>query len=127
MKFLMAVLFTVLSFSATAETIKIENNGNITAYVDTDLIRKTGNLVMLPALLDFKEKIRGFSSAVLIMEYNCETGEQRLLKLVEFSGAMGTGDKTDDDTERSKFLINKWIRVNPMNSLDEYYFKLACK
>ena len=93
-------LITLLLLSsgpAYAEWILIDNDKpGMTIYVNSDTIRRKGNLVKMWELFDFE--IAGHVadtshlSVKMHSEYDCTKGRKRELAMKSFSGNMGRGN-----------------------------------
>jgi hypothetical protein len=107
---------------AYGEWVKIATTDQgMTAYVDLATIHRTGNLVMLWALVDF-ETVRGNSSLSRKeqVECDCVNERHRLLAGAWFSEHMGHGDVDAIDSDESK-----WNSVEP-ESIPQMLWKVAC-
>ena len=93
-------------------------------YVDRATIRKSGNLVKMWNLKNYKtvRTLAGYSllSMMTQEEYDCMEEKRRLLAFTWFDGQMGNGKVvvTDSDT-------GKWSPIRP-GSIAETMFEVAC-
>ena len=92
------------------------------AYADPTTIRKTGNIVKMWSLYDYKfPQKQGVISIRQKSEYNCTEKKRRQLFLSAYSGRMGNGktiliyNQPDDDWERF-----------PLGSVRKAMLKFAC-
>lgn len=97
-----------------------------TVYIDSDTIRREGNLVTLWQLIDFKwmqGNPRGtprFLSTKTHKQFNCAEKRLRLFAFTEFSRPMGTGIPDDGYVDKSN-----WIPVEP-ESINQALWEVAC-
>jgi hypothetical protein len=100
-------------------------NDDITQYVDQKSIQKQGNKVKIGRMLDYSKvqtfKKYSFLSSVSRHEYDCVKETTRLLDLTLYSGNMKKGDVTYSH----KNIKAKAYSMKP-ETVDEYYFKMAC-
>ena len=106
-----------------AETEKdIKRENSFIAYADPATIRKTGNLVKMWSLYDYKlPQKSGVISARQKSEYNCTEKKRRQLFLSAYSGKMNNGEtiliynQPEDNWERS-----------PLGSVRKAMLEFAC-
>ena len=106
-----------------AETEKdIKSKNSFIAYADPATIRKTGNMVKMWSLYDYKlPQKSGVISARQKSEYNCTEKKRRQLFLSAYSGRMNSGEtiliynQPEDDWERS-----------PLGSVRKAMLEFAC-
>lgn len=115
----------VVSSSAAAEWVSVTGDNNFTAYFDSATIRKTGNMVKMWVMFDFKktardEKNNPYISLVAQMEYNCNEEQTRQLYMTQFSGNMTKGEVV-----YSGRGSENWEPVSP-HSMNETFWKIAC-
>ena len=126
-------LITLLFLStvpAYAEWVAVEKDylllGLQTVYVDSDTIRREGNLVTLWQLIDFKTMQgngRGahrFLSTKIHKQFDCAGKRLRLLAFTEFSRRMGTGIAANGYVDK-----DNWLPVEP-ESINHALWELAC-
>jgi hypothetical protein len=98
---LLITLLVPSSGPAYAEWVAVEKNNQFagigTVYVDPDTIHRTGNLVKMWQLIDFKTMQGGRSPSRLLStkiqkEFDCAEERLRLLVLTDFWGNIGTGE-----------------------------------
>jgi hypothetical protein len=121
-RLLLIILMLLSGGPAYGEWVKIATTDQgMTAYADLDTIHRTGNLVMMWALVDF-ETVRGgsFLSRKEQMECDCENERHRLLAGSWFSGHMGQGNVDAIDPHE-----NKWNSVEP-ESIPQMLWRVAC-
>ena len=126
------VLITLLvlsSGSVHAEWVAVEKNnelaGIMTVYVDPDTILRTGNLVKMWQLIDYKTMQGGrspsrFSSTKIQKQFDCAEERLRLLALTNFWGNMGTGEPSGAYVEGGN-----WVAVEP-DSMNQALWEVAC-
>ena len=125
-KLLLTLMLALVSTSAMAEwTWAVEDAGvGITVYVDRTSISKTGNIVKILSLTDFKT-VQGkaksrFSSQKEQDEYDCKDGKIRILTSSKYSKNMGAGEVVFSDS-----VPSKWMPVAP-GSANEVLWEIAC-
>ena len=67
------------------------------AYADRQSIRRSGTMVSMHGLYDFRRQDftpegRGLYSTAVLREYDCKERRVRLLSSIDFSGHMGAGE-----------------------------------
>lgn len=125
-KLLLALMLALASTSAMAEwTWVVEDAGiGITVYVDRTTINKTGNIVKMLTLTDFKT-VKGkakskFLSQTEQAEYDCKDEKIRILSLSQHNKNMGTGEVVFSYNTPSK-----WMPAAP-GSANEVLWEIAC-
>ena len=121
-------LLLLSSAPAYAEWVVVSGNDEVgmTAYVDTDTIRRKGNQVKLWQLYDFKTVQTDASASGPYLslkgqrEYDCAEERDRTLTATWFSGNMGHGSLVQFDSDEKK-----WQPVPP-SSINQILWKLAC-
>lgn len=104
---------------------KVENGRIIyTVYLDTDSIRRTGNIVTLWALYDYIaiQSIVGgpWLSSKTRRQYECVEERVRLLGYMTFTGNMGSGEAVYSNSDQSG-----WESLTP-GSIDRKLWEFAC-
>src|ERR1035437_6313004 len=98
-KLIFMLLLAVLSSSAMAKWVELEaaNFDNKTTYVDPSSIRKTGNIVTMSFIWDFKTAQtyddKQFMSVKIQEEYNCKKEQFRMVHQSLHSEPMDTGQE----------------------------------
>ncbi len=105
------VILVVLSSNATAGWSKQAVLENITIYVDSDTLIKSGNTVRMWHMTDFKNSQtttsgEAFKSVKVHNEYNCTAMQTRLLAFSVHSSNMGEGKVVLNKTGSSKWTPN---------------------
>lgn len=120
------MLLVVVSTSVTAEWTGVGINEQSTVYADLTTIRKSGNLVKMWSLHDYKTT-QGmtlntpYKSSKLRSEFDCKEGQSRQLYMSMHLKNMGIGDTIwVEDKPRN------WVTIIP-GSIIEALWKLACK
>jgi hypothetical protein len=123
-------LLVLNSGSLCAEWVGVEKDdfspGLQTVYIDTDSIRREGNLVTLWQLIDFKwmqGSARGparFMSTKTHKQFDCAGMRVRLLAFTEFSRSMGTGISVDGHVDSAN-----WLPVEP-DSMNHALWEVVC-
>ncbi|HSL02115.1 MAG TPA: surface-adhesin E family protein [Nitrospiraceae bacterium] len=115
----LVVFFFLSSVSAHAEWRPIhyaEGAGGFVIYVDPTTVRRTGDLVKVLVLYDFKFvqafKAKSYLSATWQQQFNCAEHRSRQLAYTYYSNNMGHGNAvlTGDDEG------NKWSLVAPRSA-----------
>ena len=117
----------VASAGAAAEWTAVGSGDYIhVPYADTATIRRSGALVRMAGMYDFRKQDftpdgKALFSTVVLREYDCDKRQVRLLSAIDFSGHMGEGApvSTSDRPRR-------WENVVP-GALDEAFWNIACK
>jgi len=95
-----------------------------TAYVDTESIRRKGNIVTLWALFDYMtiQSIVGgpWLSSKTRRQYDCVEERVQLLGYMTFTGNMGSGEAAYSNSEQSP-----WEPMAP-DSIDRKLWEIAC-
>ena len=125
LKLVLALLLTVVSMSAQAEWHSIYSDDNFSIYADSSTITRSGDLVKMWSLYDFKvaEAIptsNPSQSQKTQKEFDCRTRKFRQLHMILFSGNMGKGNAitTNDQTA-------DWMPFQ-RGSLNEIEWQTAC-
>ncbi|HEV8328283.1 MAG TPA: surface-adhesin E family protein [Nitrospiraceae bacterium] len=132
-------LITLLFLSSVptyAEWVAVEKDylspGRQTVYVETDTIRREGNLVTIWQLIDFKwmQGNQGmgrlgfgphrFFSTKTHKQFDCAEKRLRLLAFTEFSQHMGTGISANGYVDK-----DNWLPVEP-ESISQALWEVAC-
>ena len=123
-KLLMGLLMLLVSGAASAAWTVEGESEELTLYVDRSTIRRSGNLVKMWNLFDYKT-VNVFSgqstlSSRFQSEYDCKEERARSLAFTTFSGQMLSGavNSSIDYTE-------KWMAVAP-GSVGVTLWKIAC-
>ena len=119
------LLLAVVSSSAAAGWVNVGGNEIYTAYADPATIRKSGNMVKMRNLADFKtvqasDKGKPFMSQKMQSEYNCKEKRTRLLDFTWHSGNMGRGEIVLSGSGPSE-----WEQVTSLSG-NAILWKLAC-
>jgi Surface-adhesin protein E len=123
--FCLPITLLVLSRGpAYAEWEKVTDDTENTPYVDSDTIRRKGNLVKMWELRDYTN-IRTVEAGSLLSvkalnEYDCAEERQRVLALVEYSNNMGRGKLVYTDS-----ITGEWSQIVP-ETVGQTMLKLAC-
>ena len=96
--------------------VKISENDKMTLYLDVESIVKSGEVFEYVELIDYRflESVHPDNktlSSLLHSVINCETNEQSILGIRDFSGHMGTGEILNEG------YLKDNIRVIPPESL----------
>ena len=125
-KLFLALMLALASTSALAEwTWVVEDAGiGITVYVDRVSINKTGNVVKMLTLVDFRAAQGKAKSKFLSQkeqgEYDCKEAKIRILTLSRSDKNLGAGEVVFSDNTPSK-----WMPVAP-GSANEVLWEIAC-
>ena len=96
------------------------------AYADKATIRRTGPLVKMSGMYDFRRQDftpggKALLSTVVLREYDCGERRVRILSSIDFAGAMGTGEAVDTSNR-----VGRWEDI-VAGALDEMFWTIACK
>lgn len=127
-KAIVMMLLAVVSGSAAAEWVKIGSSpslGGYDHYVDPATIRKSGDIVKMWGMYDFKttrvvSDVR-YLSEKLQIEHDCKNERSQLLFFSMHAGNMGNGDPV----YYTKSVPDNWTPISP-GSVDETQWKFAC-
>lgn len=101
-----------------------DDEAGMTVYVDSDTIRRNGNLAKMWQLFDYKTVQRVAGDSLLSMkrfnEFDCAEARTRTLGYTWFSGNMGNGNVVYSTTE-----VQQWEQVAP-RSINQTLWKAAC-
>ena len=122
-KAILMALLVAMSSSAMAKWVEVGKSKDFIVYFDPATIRKSGNMVKIWTLHDYKTNqgsIPSYMSATLEREYDCIEKRGQQLFLAFYQKNMGGGATTGKDTEPSNSL--------PVASgtIKETVFKHAC-
>jgi len=122
-KAILIMLLAVVSSSAMAEWVKVDEDKLVTAYADPTTIRKSGNKVKMWALWDYSTaqegKSKPYMSVRIQNEYNCKEETSRQIYATTFSGNMAGGHTINRQGGRP------WLPVSQGNTT-ELLWKFAC-
>jgi len=126
-KITLVILLAVMSSSAMAEWVEFaeDDEETLTVYANPTTIRKSGNMVKMWRLTDFKTAQgntgKHYMSSKRQDEYDCKEERLRIIALVVYSKNMGKG-KVVGSTDNKLY---DWFPVTP-DSLDETIWEFAC-
>ena len=127
-RLLLGLMLLLTATAAMAEWTGADESEEIIQYVDRATIRRSGNLVKMWDLIDFKTVQKSSSGARESylsqkgqFEYNCKEEQRRLLAFSWFSGKMASGKLVYSDNDPSM----KWIPIQP-GSIGEVLWEIAC-
>ena len=108
--------------SAWAEWVQVADNSNGKAYIDTETIRKDGNLVRVWQITNLKERHKdGELSRRFRFEYDCKQESYRFMSFSEHSEPMAGGNTLQNGTGDGIW------RDLPPNSVGEAVLKKVCR
>ncbi len=126
-KLIVLMLLAMVSSGAAAAWVKIgsvSSSGGYDVYVDRTTIRRSGNMVKMRHMFDYKtvQTVAGerYLSATGQNEYDCKHERSRLLYFTWHSGNMGKRDVVTTGNRPSE-----WTPVPP-GSVGEVKWKVAC-
>lgn len=124
--FSLLVAFQLLSKApAFAEWLLVDGNDKAKVYLDSESIRRNGELVRVWILDDLKTaRTRGFSTFLSVRaqeEHDCTKERFRLVAVEQFAGSMGTGDVIYQKSGESA-----WAPI-PRGTLAQSVWKFVCK
>ena len=124
---LVTVLLVLSSGPVYAEWVEVassENAGGYTVYVDPDTLRRTGDLVKLWVLFDYKTMQKPASLSYLSSrtqkQYDCTEEVDRRLEFTWFSANMSSGNVMYTNSDEGK-----WRPIAP-GSIGQTLWKAAC-
>ena len=126
MKKILILLLLMVSTSVFAEWTRVTESadGDITAYADSETIKRKGSKVKMWSMNDYKTVHSldngGYLSGASYDEYDCKGGTKRMLDLYLYSGNMRQGDIVYSSTTKDEA-----ISILP-GSILESLFKIAC-
>ena len=127
MKKVLVLLLLMVSTSVFAEWTRVAGtpDGDITAYADSETIKRKGSKVKMWSMNDYKTVHSldngGYLSGASYDEYDCEGGTRRMLDLYLYSGNMRSGDIVYSH----KNIKEEAESIIPQSIL-ESLFKIAC-
>ena len=127
MKKVLVLLLLMVSTSVFAEWTRVAGtpDGDITAYADSETIKRKGSKVKMWSMNDYKTVHSldngGYLSGASYDEYDCEGGTRRMLDLYLYSGNMRSGDIVYS----SNNIKDEATSILP-GSIDETLFKITC-
>ena len=95
------------------------------AYADKASIRRTGGIVTMHGLYDFRRQDftpegRGLYSTAVLREYDCAGRRVRLMQAIDFSGHMGDGAAVSTSS-----TPRRWEPVVE-GGIDDVFWRIAC-
>ena len=121
------ILFALLaaaSNGAVAEWVAVGVSESSTLHAEPASIQKSGDLVKMLDLLDFKApQVAGtyrYQSSKTLSEYDCKGGQSRILYFSWHSAPMGGGNIVHIDSDS-----NEWVPVSPRSGVEKLW-KIAC-
>jgi len=129
--FWLLITFLVLSRGPVyAEWVALEKQyqspGQQTVYIESDTIRREGNLVTMVVLVDWKwaqgngRGAHRFLSTMTHKQFDCVGKRLRLLAYTEFLRHMGTGRRNDGYVDK-----DTWLPVKP-DSINQALWEVTC-
>lgn len=96
-------------------------------YADYSTIKKSGNIVKMWEMWDFKKtqiaESRNYLSVKMLDEFDCENETQKLLAYSEHSKNMGYGDVVRSDGDAGKISKSEYV---PPGSIGKGLLEIAC-
>ena len=127
MKRLTLLLLLMISTNVSAEWTMVDksSNGDTTAYVDSETIKRKGNKVKMWSMYNFKtiQEVAGYRylSSMTRYEYDCEEETRRQLDFYWYSGNMRQSEIVVSQTN----IKDESTSVIP-GSIDVSFLKVAC-
>ena len=128
-RILMLVVLMLSATSVYAEWTAVGENSDAgtTTYVDFATLQRSGNLVKVWELVDYKTMQKpgygGYLSAKVQVQLDCQEGKTRILSSTWFSNNMGDGSVVRSSSNPGE--ENPWEPMQP-RSAGETLFKIAC-
>jgi len=124
-KLLLTLLLAVVSSSAMAEWVKLDENAKLTIYFDRATVRKSDDMSYFWLLFDYKNDQQDipnetFRSMKYKLEIDCTGERTRSLYTSHIAGNMGFGDVVAVINEPAK-----WIPIVP-DSLSMTLWRGSC-
>jgi len=122
----LALSLALASAQAAAEWTAVGRANEIySVFVNLESIRRSGDLVRMHGLYDFRRQDftpegRGLHSTAVLREYDCAGRRVRLMFSVDFSGHMGEGDVVS-----ASHRPGRWEAVLE-GGIDDAYWNVAC-
>ena len=120
---MIAMILLTANVASAAWTAVGETDNYIT-YVDLATINKSGNMVKMWTLMDFKDQqtlVEGsYQSAKIQYEFKCKEEQRRYLTFSWFFGKMGKGEVVYTNSD-----VGEWRPIGP-DSVDETLWEYAC-
>ena len=126
-KAILMMLLAVVSGNAVAEWVTVAQNENTTTYADPATIRRSGDMVKMWHLYDFKTPegfdahIKPHSSLLEQREYDCKKELRRRLASIYYSENMRKGRVVFFDHDP-----DKWLPIPPSTTI-ETLWKIVCE
>src|SRR3954464_15064920 len=118
------IALILLSSTATAGWVAVNDTGKFIAFADPATISKTGDTVKMWDLLEYRQgrEVEGyrFSSQRSESEYDCKKALTRPLVMFLHVGMMGSGATVFDSS-----TPDEWQRVQP-GTVNDVLLKYAC-
>jgi hypothetical protein len=128
LKAIFMMLLAVVSSSATAKWVEVDNYDKVTNYVDFATIHRTGDVAKMWILLDYKtvqqystNPKRVYLSQISQNEYDCKKERWRILNFSWYSASKGGGATVYNDSDPGK-----WERVL-LGSTIKLLWEIACE
>ena len=110
-----------------ADWTQIGESIDYTGYVDLATIQRTGSVVKMWDLMDYKTPRRGLGLSFLSQqgqsEYDCKSKKMRVMSFAWFSGNLGNGQILHNST--ANLSTQKWNLVLAL-STSEALWNIAC-
>lgn len=124
-RLILGFLLTILSGSAVAEWVAVASGDNMTVYADSTTIRRSGDIVRIWRLNDFKTARtladKPYLSMKTLDEYDCKVKRSRTLAgSAAYNRNMAQGEVLHTATSNSN-----WASV-AAGTVQEIVMKVAC-
>lgn len=124
-KYLLTLIFTLISANASAGWQNLGENGTETAYVDAaNMQHGDRDRIKMWGLFDLKTPRTFGDMSYLSMkirrEYSCPDKKSRIIALSAYAGNMGAGELI-----YSNNTPDKWAAIQP-DSVEEALWNIAC-
>jgi hypothetical protein len=103
---LLLLLSLLISTVAHAEWTKVTYGDETTIYIDTQTIKRTGNLVQVTELMNMplgtttEDKKFTYKSSKTVEEFDCQKGLSKTISFEWFSDVMGKGKRVYADNKQ---------------------------
>lgn len=124
-KVILMMMLTVVSSSAVAEWIKVDDVSLVTSYFNPDTIHKVGSKAKLWILYDYKEPLTSEAGSYMSMkaqsEYECKKKQLRVIAVSVHSENMAGGKAIFTDSNPQE-----WKPFSTATRIDKMLWETAC-
>lgn len=119
-----AIFLMSISVNAIAGWVEITKTQTNSFYYDPTTMKRTGNIIRVWRLRDNISPIKnGAYSSRMLVEVDCDSGQQRTIEYSYHTGHMGDGEIIERNT-----TVSQWFLVPTLpNTVQEISKKLFCQ